>query len=180
MLAIVCMIIASKDVDGRIPADPKIIQEIGRLKKLPDFKPLIESGFLIGGLIEYKEEEKKEEKNDYFDVFWKNYPRKQGKGDALKAWRSIKPSKELVVKMLKAIKTQSVSVDWTKDSGQFIPHPATWLRAQRWDDEPTKVMVYSQPCKRPEILDIPEISEQQRIENIKRIKELTGNISKGG
>jgi len=25
-------------------------------------------------------------------------------------------------------------VDWRKDSGQFIPHPATWLNAKGWED----------------------------------------------
>jgi len=24
----------------------------------------------------------------------------------------------------------------TKDGGAFVPHPATWLRARRWEDEP--------------------------------------------
>ena len=23
-----------------------------------------------------------------------------------------------------------------RDNGQFIPHPATWLNQERWDDEP--------------------------------------------
>jgi len=27
---------------------------------------------------------------------------------------------------------------WTKDGGQFIPHPATWLRQERWTDEPVQ------------------------------------------
>jgi len=172
------MIIASKDIDGRIPADEKYIQEVSRLKKTPDFKPLIESGFLVGGVIEHKEETKKEEYKDYFEVFWKHYPRKQGKGEALKAWKVIRPNRDLVVKMLRAIKTQSASADWQKDNGQFIPHPATWLRAQRWEDEPTKVAVYAEPIPRPAILDMPDITEEQRLENMRRLKELTSTMGR--
>jgi DNA replication protein DnaC len=27
------------------------------------------------------------------------------------------------------------SPQWTKDGGQFIPHAATWLNQERWNDE---------------------------------------------
>jgi hypothetical protein len=34
------------------------------------------------------------------------------------------------------------SEDWTKEGGQYIPYPATWLNAKGWEDEyspmPTK------------------------------------------
>ena len=29
------------------------------------------------------------------------------------------------------------SREWEKDDGQYIPHPATWLRRGGWDDEVT-------------------------------------------
>jgi hypothetical protein len=32
------------------------------------------------------------------------------------------------------------SAQWTKDGGQFIPHPASWLRAHGWHDDPTDGM----------------------------------------
>jgi hypothetical protein len=31
------------------------------------------------------------------------------------------------------------SAEWTKDGGQFIPHPATWLNQKRWEDEPMAI-----------------------------------------
>ncbi|RNF93802.1 hypothetical protein EFK07_03350 [Pseudomonas putida] len=34
-----------------------------------------------------------------------------------------------------ALAAWSKSHDWTKDSGQFIPHAATWLNGKRWEDE---------------------------------------------
>ncbi|MNH08813.1 hypothetical protein D3C79_682460 [compost metagenome] len=34
-----------------------------------------------------------------------------------------------------ALAAWTVSTDWTKDGGQFIPHAATWLNGKRWEDE---------------------------------------------
>ena len=30
---------------------------------------------------------------------------------------------------------RSKSTDWTKDNGQFIPYPTTYLNQRRWEDE---------------------------------------------
>jgi hypothetical protein len=33
------------------------------------------------------------------------------------------------------LRKQVVSTAWTKDNGQFVPHPSTWLNGKRWEDE---------------------------------------------
>lgn len=68
-----------------------------------------------------------------FDQFWKAYPRKKEKLAAFKAWKKLKPSLE---HCLQAIETLRKSHDWQKESGQFIPYPASWLNAGGWDDVP--------------------------------------------
>ena len=83
------------------------------------------------------------EKAKPFDHFWAAYPRRVGKQDALKAWTKIKPDNVLLALILKAIENQKQGADWRKDEGQFIPHPATWLRAGRWLDE---VRPYTAPA----------------------------------
>ena len=40
--------------------------------------------------------------------------------------------------ILAGIEKQKQSAQWTKDGGQFIPHPATWLNGCRWEDEMPK------------------------------------------
>jgi uncharacterized protein YdaU (DUF1376 family) len=70
---------------------------------------------------------------DRFDIFWKQYPRKVAKPNALKAWLKIKPDDVVLKKMLDAINHQQLS---SKEI-QFVPHPATWLNAKRWEDEIT-------------------------------------------
>jgi hypothetical protein len=71
---------------------------------------------------------------DGFDEFWKAYPRKIGKGNALKAWTKNRPPLDRV---LETLAWQSASREWTKDGGQFIPHPATWLNRAGWEDQQT-------------------------------------------
>lgn len=66
-----------------------------------------------------------------FAEFWSAYPKKIGKGAAEKAWKKNKPP---VQKVLDAIEQQKSSPQWTKDKGQFIPNPATWINQSRWED----------------------------------------------
>lgn len=67
-----------------------------------------------------------------FDEFWGRYPRKVGKAAAQRAWDRRKPPLDPV---LAALTWQRESAQWTKDEGAFVPHPATWLNAERWTDE---------------------------------------------
>ncbi len=74
-----------------------------------------------------------------FDAFWVAYPKKVDKAKARKAWDKLRPDEALLRRMLDAITTQKRSDQWTKDGGQFIPNPTTWLNGRRWEDElPTK------------------------------------------
>lgn len=70
-----------------------------------------------------------------FLVFWRAYPKKVGKQDALKSFKKIKPSKELLDKMVAVIEEAKNTEQWTKNNGQYIPNPATWLNQGRWEDD---------------------------------------------
>ena len=70
-----------------------------------------------------------------FEAFWKAYPKKKNKGSAEKWFKTHKPSKDLVDKMLEMIEKQKNTIDWKKNDGQFIPYPSTWLNAKGWEDE---------------------------------------------
>ena len=63
-----------------------------------------------------------------FEVFWKSYPRKIGKGAAKRKWDTKKPPIDQVLKSIDHQKKE-----WTDP--QFIPHPTTWLNQDRWEDE---------------------------------------------
>lgn len=78
-----------------------------------------------------------EEAEKAFDDFWAEYPRKIGKGAARKAFHAAECDK-ILDQILVSVTAQKDCPSWTKDDGQFIPHPATWIRQQRWLDEGTK------------------------------------------
>ena len=86
-----------------------------------------------GGMGEGAEPDAQEKR---FDQFWAVYPKKQGKGDALKVWKRLKPDKALFEQILTSVKAHaSRNPQWKRDGGQYIPNPATWLRQTRWLDE---------------------------------------------
>lgn len=68
-----------------------------------------------------------------FASFWELYPKKVAKKTAVKAFEKINPDKTLLQQMLKAIENQTKSKQW--QDKQYIPHPATWLNRERWNDE---------------------------------------------
>ena len=70
-----------------------------------------------------------------FEVFWEAYPKKKSKGAAEKAFAKVNPDEQLLATILAKIEQAKKSADWLKDSGQFIPHPATWLNRKCWEDE---------------------------------------------
>lgn len=70
-----------------------------------------------------------------FDQFWKAYPKRVAKLDAQKAFKQINPRQQELDVILQALERVKKSNDWTKDNGQYIPLPATWLRGRRWEDE---------------------------------------------
>ncbi len=85
--------------------------------------------------------------NGSFEKFWSAYPKKVGKQAAKKAFDRVKVPVET---LLSAVKRQKCSAQWSRDNGQYIPNPATWLNQGRWDDE-------LEPEKAPQgDSDIPE------------------------
>lgn len=70
-----------------------------------------------------------------FDDFWAAYPRKVGKDAARKAWTkaALATSTVQIIEGAKNYAGQREGED-----SQFTAHPATWLNAGRWDDEPPR------------------------------------------
>ena len=67
--------------------------------------------------------------DDRFDEFWTLYPRKVQKKTAKTAWKNMtKKKREAALAALPAH-----ILHW--DDPKFIPHAATWLRAERWEDD---------------------------------------------
>ena len=72
---------------------------------------------------------------DFFDEFWAVYPRRTGKGAARKAFiGAVGNGTPATVIIEGAIRFRDNCVAINKEV-QFIPHPATWLNQERWEDD---------------------------------------------
>ncbi len=67
-----------------------------------------------------------------FDEFWQAYPRKVGKRAAREAYAQATREAAPAVILAGA---QRYAADPNREA-QFTPHPTTWLRQGRWDDDP--------------------------------------------
>lgn len=86
--------------------------------------------------IRSKTREQDEKKlHEWFNIFWEAYPRKVSKAKAIESWNHIDLTQEIFDAIIMALEKQKKSTQWTKDKGQFIPHPTTWLNGARWEDE---------------------------------------------
>ncbi len=67
-----------------------------------------------------------------FDEFWQAYPRKVGKRAAREAYDQATREADPAVILAGA---QRYAADPNREA-QFTPHPTTWLRQGRWEDDP--------------------------------------------
>ena len=67
-----------------------------------------------------------------FEAFWEEYPRRQSKGNALRAWTTLQPSLEVQQAIHAALRWQKR--EWPNP--KLIPLPANYLRGEHWLDEP--------------------------------------------
>lgn len=104
---------------------------------------------------ENKKQNIKQNISPLFDRFWNAYPRHVNKQGAIKAFNKANIDSEMLETILAAIERQKASDQWTKDNGQFIPHPATWLNQRRWEDE-------IRPAERKQIKTVVAQQYEQR------------------
>ena len=73
--------------------------------------------------------------NNNFDSFWKYYPRKAGKSEAIKAWNKLLPNEDLMRVIAGNISERLRTGEWSKNNQSFILHASTYLNQKRWEDE---------------------------------------------
>jgi hypothetical protein len=150
-VGILCL---ARRTDNHINADTSYIKHQLRINRVPNLKPFQELGMIeftekndsgilpedvakASRLEEEKRREKKrrEERDEKFLIFWESYPKKVKKPDAKTRWDSIKYSPDIYTKIIEALQEHKKQDQWTRDNGQYIPHPSTWLNQGMWDDE---------------------------------------------
>jgi hypothetical protein len=161
---ILIWLLASRS-DNKLPYDSAWVGQRISANSPVDLDALVEAGFILidqplQGLAQDastmlakrlprerergRDRERKEypSSDDGFDAFWQAYPRKTAKGSARGAFRKAL-TKSTLPSILAALERQKPQ--WSDP--KFIPHPATWLNAERWLDEAANLVPIS---KRPE------------------------------
>ena len=69
-----------------------------------------------------------------FDVFYKAYPRKEGRKQAEDEFAKSGITEEMMPGILQWIEQAKQSEQWSEAG--FIPHPSTWLHQRRWEGDP--------------------------------------------
>jgi hypothetical protein len=68
-----------------------------------------------------------------FVRFWYLYPKRLAKFDALRAWSRLSAADREAA--LAALPAHVAHWQLSGTERRFVPHPATWLRQRRWEDE---------------------------------------------
>ena len=118
-----------------IEKDEKIKNKIqtDTIKKDDTYKNLINKNLINKNINNIPPISPEWEKN--FETFWGVYPKKQAKAKAKQWFEKNKPNDELMNRILESLDLFKKTNQWTKDNGQFIPLPTTWLNGKRWEDE---------------------------------------------
>lgn len=168
----------NKRTRSKLPDPPELP---GISRKLPDTPDVVGSVPVIPSEQNRTEQKGTERKStprarvtDHgFERFWAVYPKKDAKADALKTWRQVKPDEETLTLIIADVQARSCGEAWTKDDGQFIPLPATYLRKRRWTDEGVKVQQAERKvwCEHD-----PQCSHYQ--EHVRRLCERAANVQR--
>lgn len=172
LLAVVCMLIASRN-EGQVPNNPDYIKRVAYLSKRPNLKPLIECGFLSEVLADASDSKqmqandttetetdkiKKDISSDFdseFDDWYQAYPRHEGRGQALKAYRTARKKAGQDVLLAGA---NEAAQRYANSERRFVPLPASWLNGERWLDDPLP----EGPNGKPPLKGLAAIDEEYR------------------
>lgn len=85
--------------------------------------------------VKRSEEKKQHTSSLRFDDFWSAYPkckRKGSKQKCIEKWKGQKLDTH-ADEILSHVRSMATSDDWTKQNGQFIPAPLSYITQARWD-----------------------------------------------
>ncbi len=77
----------------------------------------------------------REDTDQRFEQFWKEYPRKVGKPKAKQAFEKAVKDDETFEAVMDGLRRYKHTEQWNRDGIEFVPHPTTWLNQRRWEDE---------------------------------------------
>ena len=96
-----------------------------------------------------------------FDVFWREFPKKVDKQEALDLWKKLKLDEVPVI--MAGLQRWKASGQWA--DVQFCPSPARWLRRRKWEDEPPATSQSNHPDRPAWKNSLAPVEARQNIPN---------------
>lgn len=118
--------------------------------------------------------------------FLKSFPesRRQGTGAVEKKYRRLRASGRLppIDELVGILAKQARSPAWTKNGGEYVPSPLTWLQQERWRDQlgdspPPKAGHVPPEVEKKPPLTLEEIAERNK--TLAEVREKLKHLSKG-
>lgn len=125
----------------RPPAEPQTGQSTDRNGAMDGTEPCDGTHETVPAIPKSKHKEKTKETHSdgagadqqkQFAAFWARYPRKEGRKRAWEKWQRLHPDGVLFAGIMAGLDRHLRSEQWQRG---VIPHPATWLNGERWEDE---------------------------------------------
>lgn len=102
---------------------------------------------------------------DEFDEWYEHYPRKKGKGQAMKAYRAARKIASAET-LLTAVKAQAPGL--IAKGAEYCPYPATWLNGRRWEDEDEPAGKRPSDHPRPGTPEFAALTDEQKVRILER------------
>lgn len=84
--------------------------------------------------VENEKNDKKKEYTSDFESFWNAYPRKIGKAEAFKTWKTVLKKGEDPQIIIQCAENYKAQCDRMNTETQYIKHPKTFLNEERYKD----------------------------------------------
>lgn len=87
----------------------------------------------------------------WFETFWKLYPKKVQRKPSEQKFRLYVTTESIFNAIVNDLRIRVKSYEWTKENGQYVPNPTTYLNQRRWEDELPK---QTAPTKRVDVMPV--------------------------
>lgn len=125
-------------VEQKLEAEHEAFEQAERIRWQKDHDDRIAREATEKANLEAKAKAKAESESQLlkkFELFWSAYPNKKSKKTAFEKFKRIDFKKTSFESIMISLEKQKQSDDWTKNGGQYVPMPQTWIFNERWTDE---------------------------------------------
>lgn len=103
--------------------------------------------------------------DEEFERFWLSYPahRRTNKKEAYRVWKGMNGDRPPIEVVMLSLEEWSVSEDWGKEDGKFVPGAMKFIEGRYWEAEPRKRGRYSEVTRR-NVIAAMEVAKERGLQ----------------